>query len=392
MGVGTPVRLRRGQIAAREEETEGTAIALSNTYADIKPENVAYAPDLPFYPRAVAAASFSPFPGTSGGPRMAEISFEVGLAGSGTAGTPPSWGPLLKGCGFYEALVASTSATYRPRTARPDTYVDSDSNSGQKVLNVASTTGFYKGDLIHIDKAGTGGGAETGVVDSVQAGVSLTLVDNLANTHTALQADEVFPYPGSLTLGWYVDGLRYQIDGARGNVRIVLNTGEPGKLAFTFRGAYNEPTDVDLLSSITYETTIPPAIVNGSMTLDSQSLRYKSLEYDMGNSLSDRADPSETHGGLSTIIAFREPTGTIDPEMLAYATYRFFNQMATNQEGAFTLTVGGSAGNITTITAPKIQYTAVEPTDRDGMQVGGVTLQLNRSAAAGEDEFVIACT
>jgi len=43
-----------------------------------------------------------------------EVSFEVELAGSGTAGTAPAYGPVLRSCGLSETLVASTSATYAP--------------------------------------------------------------------------------------------------------------------------------------------------------------------------------------------------------------------------------------------------------------------------------------
>ena len=43
-----------------------------------------------------------------------EVSFEVELAGSGTAGTAPAYGPILKACGLSETLVTSTSATYAP--------------------------------------------------------------------------------------------------------------------------------------------------------------------------------------------------------------------------------------------------------------------------------------
>jgi hypothetical protein len=42
------------------------------------------------------------------------ITFEVELAGSGTAGTAPRFGALLKACGFSETVVATTSVTYAP--------------------------------------------------------------------------------------------------------------------------------------------------------------------------------------------------------------------------------------------------------------------------------------
>ena len=41
-------------------------------------------------------------------------SFDVELAGSGTAGTEPGWGVLLRGCGFDETIVPATSVAYAP--------------------------------------------------------------------------------------------------------------------------------------------------------------------------------------------------------------------------------------------------------------------------------------
>jgi hypothetical protein len=42
------------------------------------------------------------------------VSFEVELAGSGTAGTAPKYGSILKACGMSETVVATTSVTYAP--------------------------------------------------------------------------------------------------------------------------------------------------------------------------------------------------------------------------------------------------------------------------------------
>jgi len=42
------------------------------------------------------------------------ITFQVELAGSGTAGTAPRFGSLLQACGLSETIVASTSVTYAP--------------------------------------------------------------------------------------------------------------------------------------------------------------------------------------------------------------------------------------------------------------------------------------
>lgn len=42
------------------------------------------------------------------------LTFKVEAAGSGAAGTPPGFGPVLKACGYSETVVASTSVTYSP--------------------------------------------------------------------------------------------------------------------------------------------------------------------------------------------------------------------------------------------------------------------------------------
>lgn len=47
----------------------------------------------------------------------AMVEFEVELAASGTAGTVPGWGVLMRACGHSETIVASTSVTYAPISA-----------------------------------------------------------------------------------------------------------------------------------------------------------------------------------------------------------------------------------------------------------------------------------
>ncbi len=48
------------------------------------------------------------------GGRLLQVSFEAEVKGSGSAGTAPDLGPLLRACGLGETIVASTSVTYAP--------------------------------------------------------------------------------------------------------------------------------------------------------------------------------------------------------------------------------------------------------------------------------------
>jgi hypothetical protein len=55
-----------------------------------------------------------------------------------------------------------------------------------------------------------------------------------------------------------------------------------------------------------------------------------------------------------------------------------------------TATLDGDAGNIATITAPKVQYSAINPADRTGIRTLGIDCRLNGNA--GDDELSIAFT
>lgn len=50
----------------------------------------------------------------------AKLAFRVELAPSGTAGSAPAWGPLLRACGCAQTIAAGVSVTYNPITDGPE--------------------------------------------------------------------------------------------------------------------------------------------------------------------------------------------------------------------------------------------------------------------------------
>jgi hypothetical protein len=67
----------------------------------------------------VQAASYQGFIGNSTrgtlvANKRVSVTFDVELAGSGTAGTAPAFGPLFKAAGLSETIISSTSVTYAP--------------------------------------------------------------------------------------------------------------------------------------------------------------------------------------------------------------------------------------------------------------------------------------
>jgi hypothetical protein len=53
----------------------------------------------------------------------AVLTFTVELAGSGTAGTPPAWGPIIRACGAAQIVTANTSVEYSPVTTGHESVV-----------------------------------------------------------------------------------------------------------------------------------------------------------------------------------------------------------------------------------------------------------------------------
>lgn len=106
----------RQVIAAKVETTEGTAISLAGADANNLIMEPKFEADVPMYERTFLDNSLSPQKAIAT-TRLARLSFKVEAKGSGTAGTAPALGKLLRACGFAETVVAVTSVTYNPTSA-----------------------------------------------------------------------------------------------------------------------------------------------------------------------------------------------------------------------------------------------------------------------------------
>lgn len=76
------------------------------------------------------------------GQRSVPIKSTVELAGSGTAGTAPRWGPLLMACGLSQTISASTSVTYAPVSSSHSSYTMdfyADNGSRQAITGIRGT-------------------------------------------------------------------------------------------------------------------------------------------------------------------------------------------------------------------------------------------------------------
>lgn len=105
---------RRRVILAKTEVTYGTDPTPTGTANAILVRNMTVTP---LAAEVVNRDLVRPYLGASEqliASKHVEIEFEVEIAGSGTAGTAPKYGPLLRACGLAEAVTAGTNVAYGP--------------------------------------------------------------------------------------------------------------------------------------------------------------------------------------------------------------------------------------------------------------------------------------
>lgn len=134
----------RQLLLAKIETVYGTdaEAAAANT---VLAENVRYTPRGQTVTSAPAKPGVGPTPGQVTG-EHGELTFEVPLAGSGTAGTAPPWGVLMLAAGWDEAVVEDTSVTYalavNPQAADSMTLVWRDARRKHTLVGARGRVGL----------------------------------------------------------------------------------------------------------------------------------------------------------------------------------------------------------------------------------------------------------
>lgn len=315
-------------IGIKSETTQGTPIALTATDYFLA-SNADINPVVELLPRDYAHMTLGQLASVVGQVYV-EIKFSMHVKASGTAGT--SFAPLsavLQAAGMSETIVPTTSVTYAPI---------SNAITNFYTLGKSATVEFYR-----------------------DANATLT-------GHKWVIAGAV------------VTALKMSCDKA----------GHLVTLDVTMRGLYSALTGAAGPATVTYSTLLPPIFQNAALSVDSYSGIVSKFDIDFGIESTTREDLSSPYGIKGFQVTGRKPKLTIDPEMTLPAAYDWFNKFVTGSQGAFTALLGATAGNKTTITAPKAQYTDVKYGDRSGILTAEVTAQLNENT--GDDEFSIAQT
>ena len=313
------------------------------------------------------------------------ITFQVELAGSGTAATAPRFSSLLKACGMAETTTAAAiTGTAQAGAAGSITLAAGES----------STDDIYNGMIITIT-GGTGSG-DVGVITDYVGSTKVATVQKSTATFTpgASSTYSIAANVGykpvsasfdSASIYFNNDGVLHVITGARGTFVLNAEVGEIPTIEFTMTGIYNAPTDT-AAPATTYTNQATPLIFKAGSTTAFSILGYSgclmSLEFDMANEIIYR----ELVGcDKSVIITNRAVEGTCMIEAPTIAQKDFFTIANDDTTGILTMLHGTTAGNRVTLLAPKVDIGNPSYEDSDGIQM----LSLPFAAiptSAGNDE------
>jgi len=221
-----------------------------------------------------------------------------------------------------------------------------------------------------------------------------TLEGITASTSVAYTLDSDEDNRKSVTMGVLVDGSMWSMYGAQGNAVFSMDANQHCYINFNFVGIFEDFAPQALFSP-TYETTKPAKWKNAAFTLNFgggawTSAVLDSFSLDLGNEVSVRPNANATNGLEYARIGDHRVTGTMNLDQVLPATQDMFSHLETPTLASLSCVLGSDAGNILTLTAPKLQVLGLPSGDREGLAIWNMPFALRRNA--GDDELVITFT
>ena len=319
------------------------------------------------------------------------MSFQVELAGSGTAATAPRFGSLLKACGMAETTTSS---------AVTGTAQAGSAGSITLAAGASATDDAYVGMVISLT-GGTGSGSSGIITDYVGS----TKVATVQKTTAAFTPDGTSTYSiaanvgykpvsssfSSATIYFNNDGVLHKATGCRGTFALNVEVGGIPTIDFEFTGIYNAVTDT-AAPTTTFSAQATPLIFKAGNSSTFSFLGHsgclQSLSLEMANEIVYR----ELVGcDKEVMITNRAPAGECMIEAVPVATKDYWTIANDDTTGLLTLLHGTTAGNRVTLVAPKVDISNPSYDDMDGVQMLNLPY-VAIPTSAGNDEVVLTFT
>jgi hypothetical protein len=190
----------------------------------------------------------------------------------------------------------------------------------------------------------------------------------------------------SVTIYFNNDGILHKMLGARGTFELDVTVKQIPVLKFTFTGKYTAPADTAVPTCDFSDFQIPkiPSTANTTnFSLFSYAGALESLQLNLGGEVNYRT----LIGDESVLFVDRKPSGIMVIEAPLLATKDFFAIAAAGTTGALALQHGQTAGNIVTLSAPRVSLGNIGYQDSEGVQM--LSLPFVIAPDSGNDELEI---
>lgn len=379
-------------LGLKTETTQSTAVALSAS-DHLLVEDPTMDPSAEEMMRNYKRATLSPLASIITKPKF-EIGFKTEIKGSGSAGTAYTpLGAALQACGFVETVAATQSIQAIAVTGGGTGYTP-----GWNALILSGGGGSNGAGYAFVNSSGAitevvitnpGSGYTTDPTPSVATGSGATFTVTRGGTvmyaPTSVKASSNFLGPGkSATILRNINGFLQTGAGCVGNLK---GMGEAGKFCFfefNFTGKYAEPTDT-AIASTSENTTNPPKLESSLLKMQTLDAICSKFAFDMKNSVVERPDTRSVDGLYGFFIGGRDTEGSFDPELETVAGHNFYNRLMNSTTALGHIKIGATAGNITEIIWPAIQYKSLKHGERSTLSVLDVPVRFTGS----DNEIII---
>lgn len=190
-----------------------------------------------------------------------------------------------------------------------------------------------------------------------------------------------------VALTFFLDGLKFLLLNARGNVEFALSARGIPMMKYTFTGSFAIPTDTAVPSGADFSGFSAPVGVNKAnsptFTLHGVSPKTQDFNVNMNNQVVYR----NLIGSESILITDRRPSGNVSIETESVAFKDWYTVVRLGTLASLQMVHGTVAGNIVQLDAPKVQLINPQLSEADGISMQ--SFDLNLLPNAGNDEFTL---
>lgn len=190
----------------------------------------------------------------------------------------------------------------------------------------------------------------------------------------------------SCTAYVYSDGVLCKVNGVLGTGSLSMQAGQAPDLTFDMQGIYNAPITASMPSPVTYPSDTKVLVESESLLIGSYTPIVRSLTFNFGTSVVERADANSAFGFKGVHISGRKATLEIVVEAEnTLASKDFFAELrAATVSNAITWTHATGSTSKILFSVPTPQITNVAISQQDGIKLYTVSYECS-SATDGAD-------